>query len=286
MKARTVKQVTKALPQTMGDDTIYQPFPSHALQQVDPFILLHHWGPSAFPPGNKAFSVGAHPHRGFEPVTFIFQGQVHHRDSMGNNSIIKENGVQWMTAGKGVMHSETGTEEFHKNGGVFEIIQVWINLPKKIKMTEPAYQGFQKEQIPVQVQDEEKVRIHVPSGEYNGIKGPVHSLTDINSFMIFMKEKGSASIPTNEMKNVMLYLLHGSVIVNDVEINSERNAVTFRNDGSLINLKAGAESKLLLLAGNPIHEPVAQYGPFVMNTHEELNQAFDDYYNGKMGTLE
>lgn len=285
MKIRTVQQITKALPQVMGSDTIYQPFPSHALQHVDPFILLHHWGPYTYQADNDAFSVGAHPHRGFEPVTFIFQGEVHHRDSMGNDSIIKEGGVQWMTAGKGVMHSEMGTDEFHKNGGKFEIIQVWMNLPKSLKMTEPAYQGFQKAQIPTLIQDEEKVQVNIPSGKYEDITGPVKTLTDINSFMIYMEENGSANIQLDEQKNVMFYLLDGSVTVNTSRIESGRNVVTFKNDGTSINIKADAKSKILLLAGKPTNEPVAQYGPFVMNTREELNIAFEDFYNGKMGTL-
>ncbi len=285
MKTRTVQQITKALPQIMGDDTIYQPFPSHALQHVDPFILLHHWGPYTFQPENDAFSVGAHPHRGFEPVTFIFQGEVHHRDSMGNDSIIKEGGIQWMTAGRGVMHSETGTDEFHKKGGNFEIIQVWMNLPKKLKMAEPFYQGYQSDQIPTLFQDGKKVELKIASGKYRNIAGPVKSPTDINSFMIYMQENGRAEIELEEQKNVMLYLLDGSVNVNNTSIKSARNAITFRNDGTLINIEATGKSKLLLLAGNPINEPVAQYGPFVMNTREELNLAFEDFYNGKMGTL-
>lgn len=285
MKPRTIQQVTKALPQAMGSDTIYQPFPSHALQHVDPFILLHHWGPNTFLPNNNAFSVGAHPHRGFEPVTFIFQGEVHHRDSMGNDSIIKEGGVQWMTAGKGVMHSETGTDEFRKKGGIFEIIQVWMNLPKKLKMTEPSYQGFQKEQIPTAVLDDEKVHLSIVSGKYKTTTGPVKSVTDIYSSMIYMKETGKITLNIEEQKNAMLYLLDGSITVNETKIASSRNVVTFINDGSEIAIEANKESKILFLAGKPFGEPVAQYGPFVMNTHEELNQAFDDFYNGKMGNL-
>lgn len=285
MKQRTVKQVVKAMPAVMGKDTIYQPFPSHALEHVDPFILLHHWGPYTYNPGNDAFSVEAHPHRGFEPVTFIFQGEVHHRDSMGNDSIIKEGGVQWMTAGKGVMHSEMGTEEFHKKGGNFEIIQVWMNLPKALKMTTPAYYGVQKNEIPIVEQDNGKVIIKVASGTFGGATGPITSITGIESSMIEMKKDGKAEIEIGENKNVMLYLLDGSIKVNGREVLSGRNVVTFGNEGTRINIEAGASSKILLLAGTPINEPVAQYGPFVMNTREELNQAFDDFYNGKMGKL-
>src|SRR5581483_7335900 len=211
MKLRTIQQVTTAMPVKMDSETIYQPFPSHALRQVDPFILLHHWGPYTFPKNNSAFSVGAHPHRGFEPVTFIFNGEVHHRDSMGNDSIIKEGGVQWMTAGSGIMHSEMASDDFHQNGGKFEIIQVWMNLPKNLKMTKPSYQGMQKNDIPTITEDNGKVKVNVASGSVKGTKGPVKSITGIEAYTIYMEAGGKTSFEIDENKNVMFYLLEGAV---------------------------------------------------------------------------
>lgn len=285
MKLKTVQQVTTAMPVQMGNDHIYQPFPSHALRQVDPFILLHHWGPYNFPPDNDALSLGAHPHRGFEPVTFIFEGEVHHRDSMGNDSIIKKGGVQWMTAGSGVLHSEMGTEHFHKHGGKFEIIQVWMNLPKNLKMTTPSYQGFQSDSIPFVMQDNEKVKVNVFSGRIGNAEGPIKSITDNDAYTIYMKEGGKTFLEIDEKKNAMLYLLDGSIIVNGKKVENGRNAITFTKEGTGIEIEATSESKMLLLAGEPLREPVAQYGPFVMNTQEELQEAFDDFYKGKMGVL-
>lgn len=285
MKLRRVQQVTTAMPVKMDAETIYQPFPSHALRQVDPFILLHHWGPYTFPKNNTALSIGAHPHRGFEPVTFIFHGEVHHRDSMGNDSIIKEGGVQWMTAGKGVMHSEMASDDFHKNGGKFEIIQVWMNLPKSLKMSAASYQGLQKNDIPTVTEDNGKVKVNVATGRFGETKGPIKSVTGIDAYTIYMEEGGKTSFEIDEKKNVMFYLLEGSVIVNEKKIENGRNAVTFSFGGTGLSIEATSQSKILLLAGVPLQEPVAQYGPFVMNTHEELQEAFEDFSKGKMGIL-
>jgi redox-sensitive bicupin YhaK (pirin superfamily) len=286
MSTRTVQQITVATQVQMGRDFIYQPFPSHQLRNVDPFILLHHWGPYEFPPNNDALALGGHPHRGFEPVTFIFKGEVWHRDTMGNDSIIKEGGVQWMTAGKGVMHSEMGTDEFHKKGGAFEIIQVWMNLPKKLKMTEPVYQGFQKNDIPVVTEDGGKVKIAVVSGKVGNTNGPIKSITGISAYTIYMEANSKTTISSNASKNAMLYMLDGSATVNGKKVEVGRSAITFDNDGTDITIEATQQSKFLFLEGEALKEPVAQYGPFVMNTTEELHQAFEDFQSGKMGILE
>jgi redox-sensitive bicupin YhaK (pirin superfamily) len=285
MKTRNVQQVTVATQVQMGKDFIYQPFPSHQLSDVDPFILLHHWGPYEFPPNNDALALGAHPHRGFEPVTFIFNGEVWHRDTMGNDSIIKEGGVQWMTAGSGVMHSEMGTDDFHKKGGKLEIIQVWMNLPKKLKMTEPSYQGFQKNDIPVVSQDGGKVKIAVVSGKVENASGPIKSITGISAYTIYMEANSKTTITSDASKSAMLYLLNGSATVNGKKIEQGRSAITFNNDGTEITIEADQQSKFLFLEGTALKEPVAQYGPFVMNTKEELHQAFEDFQTGKMGIL-
>src|ERR1700722_8706653 len=238
MKTRTVQQVTVATQVQMGRDFIYQPFPSHQLRDVDPFILLHHWGPFEFPANNDALALGAHPHRGFEPVTFIFNGEVWHRDTMGNDSIIKEGGVQWMTAGKGVMHSEMGTNEFHKKGGTLEIIQVWMNLPKKLKMVEPVYQGFQKNDIPVVKQDGDKVKIAVVSGKLENANGPIKSITGISAYTIYMEANSKTTFATDVSKSAMLYMLNGSATVNGKKVEEGRSAITFNTDGTEITIEA------------------------------------------------
>jgi hypothetical protein len=190
-----------------------------------------------------------------------------------------------MTAGKGVMHSEMGTDEFHKKGGELEIIQVWINLPKKLKMTEPSYQGFQKDSIPVVGQDAGKVRIAVVSGKVGNALGPINSITGISTYTIYMDANSKAIISSNANKNAVLYMLNGSAIVNDKEVEQGRSAITFNNDGTEIHIEATQSGKFLYLEGESIKEPVAQYGPFVMNTREELQQAFEDFETGKMGIL-
>lgn len=190
-----------------------------------------------------------------------------------------------MTAGSGVMHSEMGTDEFHKKGGPFEIIQVWMNLPKKLKMATPNYQGFQKNEIPVIEQDNGKVKIALVSGKIGNTTGPVNSITGVTSYTIYMEANSNATLETAPTKNIVLYLLSGNVTVNGRKIEQDRSAITFIDDATTINIEASSSAKFLFLQGEAIKEPVAQYGPFVMNTVDELHQAFEDYQSGKMGVL-
>ena len=185
MKYKKIKNVIKSQEVMMGPIKLQQPLPNADLEQIDPFILIHHAGPKMQLPGGKSvMEVGAHPHRGFEPVSFIFKGSIEHKDSRGNHSIIDAGGVQWMTAGMGILHSEGPPKTFIEKGGEYEMIQLWINLPKHLKMVQPNYQGFQKEDIPTFVDQDGKVKLNIVSGTFQGLKGPIDSLTKITAYTL------------------------------------------------------------------------------------------------------
>jgi hypothetical protein len=285
MKKRSIKRVVMGQDVQMGPITLKQPLPQGNIDQVDPFLLIHHMGPKTQQPNSpSAMDIGGHPHRGFEPVTFIFKGAVHHKDSRGNDSIIHAGGVQWMTAGMGIVHSESLPQKFTETGGDFELIQLWINLPANLKMVQPKYQGAQADDIPTWTDDEGKAKLNVISGTYGDLTGPVESLTGITAYTIEMKAGGKVHIQQGEDQNVILYQLQGLTDVNGVNSGDHRLMI-FDQDGEDILLEAQTDGTLLYLAGAPINEPVTQYGPFVMNTQTEVLQAMRDYQMGKMGIL-
>lgn len=285
MKKRSIKNIVTSQDVQMGPMTLKQPLPMGNIDQVDPFLLLHHVGPKTQEPnGKNMLDIGGHPHRGFEPVTFIFRGEVHHRDSRGNDSVIKAGGVQWMTAGMGIVHSEGAPKSFIEKGGELELIQLWVNLPSKLKMIQPKYQGFQREDIPVFMDQEGKVRLNVISGEYQGLKGAVDSLTDITAFTIELKAGGQVNLKEDASRSVMIYQLSGVASINGANT-GDTKMVILNQDGEGIEIEAETDGVLLYLAGNPIGEEVAQYGPFVMNNQTELMEAMRDYQMGKMGVL-
>lgn len=268
----------------MEDSFFHQPFPVASLEQVDPFILLHHWGPNDYSDGKKPLSFGAHPHRGFVPVTFIFEGEVFHRDSLGHESVIKTGGVQWMRSGSGIVHAEGPTPEFQKQGGTVEMIQVWINLPQKLKMSDPDYQGFQKDEIPLISMQDGKVQMQVVSGTWFDVEGPVDSLTDIQSATITLSAGTRQKIPIRSGHNVVCYLLSGEALINNSQV-SAHHAITFEPAEGPLLIDVREETRILLLTGEPLDEPVVQHGPFVMNTRDEVMEAMKDYQAGKMGVL-
>lgn len=282
---RSIEKIVTAEDVMMGQFRISQPLPVKELRQVDPFLLLHHAGPKHHNPGTKGLNVEAHPHTGFEPVTFVFNGEVEHRDSLGNESIIKSGGVQWITAGKGIVHSEKASAEFQKIGGEFEIIQLWINLPKALKKTDPRYFGYDVEDIPFYLSDDKKVRLNVVAGSYNNITGPVDSLTDITAYTAYMDEHSNLELEFKSNENVIFYVLNGHVVVGNSDIKDKQLAV-FKRDDTQINIQSILKSKLLILAGNPFKEPVYHYGPFVLNSKDEVIDALNDYESGKMGFLQ
>ncbi len=285
MKNRKINKIINSKEVMMGPIKLHQPLPIVGLERVDPFILLHHAGPKTQAPGGKnVMEVGAHPHRGFEPVSFIFKGAIEHKDSRGNHSVINAGGVQWMTAGLGILHSESPPKEFTEEGGEFEMIQLWINLPKHLKMVQPRYQGFQKEAIPTFIDQDGKAKLNVISGDYKGLKGPIESLTNITAFTIELKKGGKLDITIPEERNAMLYQLHGDTFVQGQEI-GDKQLIYFSNDGDNFEIEAKSDSLILFLAGDPINEPVVSWGPYVMNSQTEILEAMRDFQMGRMGVM-
>ena len=282
---RSIEKIVTAEDVMMGQFRISQPLPVKELRQVDPFLLLHHAGPKHHSPGDKGLNVEAHPHTGFEPVTFVFNGEVEHRDSLGNESIIKAGGVQWITAGKGIVHSEKASAEFQKKGGDFEIIQLWINLPKALKKTYPRYYGYDAEDIPFYLSDDKKTKLNVVAGNYKNITGPVVSVTNITAYTAYLDEFSNLELEFKDNENVIFYVLNGHVRIDNNDIKDKQLGV-FERDDSQINIRSILKSKLLILAGKPLKEPVYNYGPFVLNSKDEVIDAINDYESGKMGFLQ
>ena len=271
----------------MGPIRLRQPLPTQGIENVDPFLLLHHYGPYAISEFNNPFDLGPHPHRGFEPITLLFKGEQLHRDSLGNEMIVKAGGVQWTTAGRGIIHAEAPTKEFVKKGGELEGIQLWLNLPAKDKMMTPNYQHLEDEQIPKIFSEDKKVQLNVIAGNQKEVTGNISTQTPVNVFTANADENGSIEIEIPENHQSLLYLLEGEVIVNDAENlkKGENQMVTFKQDGNTIKFEAIQKSTLLILSGAPIQEKVTQYGPYVMNTQTEILEAMRDYQAGKMGYL-
>lgn len=267
----------------MGGNLIRQPLPTQQLEQVDPFLLLHHYkydvGP--YSPG---LSLSPHPHRGFEPVTFLLKGEQLHRDSLGNEGVLNAGDVQWMTAGSGVIHDEGPSKNFV---GTMEGIQLWINLPKKYKMTTPKYQDVKANQMPIVAINDDKGTVKIVAGELNGQKGVASTFTQINAFIVNIKTSGEIVIPIPNHHEALVYLLEGEVYVNDSQ-NLKLGKIqllNFQKDGEAIKLEGLQDSTLLVLSGEPINEKVTSWGPYVMNTQTEIMEAMRDYQQGKMGHL-
>jgi redox-sensitive bicupin YhaK (pirin superfamily) len=259
-------------------------FPSNGVD-VDPFLMLDYAGPSRFEPAKKPRGVGEHPHRGFETVTIAYQGSVGHRDSAGNSGVIYPGDVQWMTAASGVVHEELHEEEFTKNGGIFEMVQLWVNLPKTQKMSKPRYQGITKAQIPV-IELEGGGHARVIAGELLGRLGPAKTFTPVNLFDVILKAGERFELPLPDGHNAAVVLRKGDVLINGTDkLSGEALIAPLSEEGDAVTLEAKADTQLLILSGEPIAEPVASYGPFVMNTREELAQAMEDYRAGRMGHL-
>jgi redox-sensitive bicupin YhaK (pirin superfamily) len=261
-------------------------FPSNGLQlEVSPFLMLDYAGPQYFKPASEPRGVGEHPHRGFETVTLAYQGSVSHRDSSGNAGTIFPGDVQWMTAASGVLHEEFHEAEFTRKGGTFEMIQLWVNLPAKDKMSKPGYQAITKEQIPV-VNFATGGHARIIAGELEGAKGPAKTFTAINLWDVILKSGEKVELTVPEGHNTAIVLRKGDATVNgSAKLNGEAKIAALGRDGDTITLEAKEDSQLVLLSGEPINEPIASYGPFVMNTREEIMQAVEDYKSGRFGKL-
>lgn len=280
---RTIKKLHNAEYRPIADLKTYSPMPTRDLDMIDPFLFLNHHGPQTYGPNNNGLPFGPHPHRGMETVTFILDGDISHKDSGGHESVIYSGGVQWMTAGSGLLHAEVSSDDFKKFGGDLEILQLWVNLPAKLKMTEPKYKGLQQDDIPTVVFDEGKINARVVSGNFQGTKGAFNTLTDITLTTISFKANANLEINIPEDQNIFFYLIKGEVRVNH-QIVQSLHLVEFENDAEELHIEALADSTLLLGYAKPFNEPVVARGPFVMNTMQEINQAYDDFQAGKLGS--
>lgn len=277
---RNIDKIIESPVVNMGPIKLRQPIPIAGTQQISPFILLHHFDINMMP-GQNNFDVPPHPHRGFMPITFMYEGAIEHEDSLGNLKVIGDNEVQWINAGRGIIHSEKTGKEFSKIGGRFHGIQLWINLPAAEKMQTPSYQPITKDEIVLLNND--TVQFRLVSGKYNGKKGPAKS--DVLTAMIRMKAGSDYSLSLPVSNNVLLYILEGKLEVNPDKNVKQFDLVSFQHDAPNIEINAKTDCTLLLMAGNPIDEPLVTHGPFVMNSQTEILEAMRDYQNGKMGFL-
>ncbi len=256
------------------------------MQRMNPFILLDYNSTFYFPPSDKPKGVAVHPHRGFETVTIAYKGRVQHHDSSGGGGVIGEGDIQWMTAASGVLHKEYHEKEWSKQGGEFQMVQLWVNLPAKYKMSRPKYQAIKNEQINRFELSGEKGAIEVIAGAYKGIQGVASTFSPIHMYYAKLKRGGKADFVLPKNFNTVLLVLEGPIILNNSEEALTDHLVLMANDGESFEVEATDDALVLVLSGEPIDEPIAAQGPFVMNTREELMQAFDDYKNGKFGFLE
>jgi len=259
-------------------------FPVHTVldyqrhPELSPFLLLDHAGPADFAPADKPRGVGWHPHRGFETVTLVLDGEVDHEDTAGNGGRIGQGEVQWMTAGAGLLHKEMHSPEFTRRGGKFHALQLWVNLPAKSKMAPPRYQTLTASSIPV------VDGVRVLAGEYNGTKGPAQTFTPVNLFDVRLRAGQKLRLDLRDGFSAGLYVVQGEIFLNGEKANATELAV-LDHAGDEVQLEAASDAIVFVMNGAPIDEPVAGYGPFVMNTTREIQQAYADYHAGRLGTI-
>ena len=256
-----------------------------SMQRMDPFIMLDYNSPFYFPPTDKPRGVGVHPHRGFETVTIAYQGKVAHADSKGNSGVIGEGDVQWMTAASGILHKEYHEEGFSKKGGKFQMVQLWVNLPAKYKMSTPKYQDIANEKIGKFRLPENQGVVEVIAGNYEAVAGAASSFTPLHLYNVKLNSGAMADFSFPSHYHTALLVIEGNVRINEDQTAPADHFVLFKNEGERFAVNALENSILLILSGEPIGEPIAAHGPFVMNTREEILQAFTDYNNGAFGEL-
>jgi quercetin 2,3-dioxygenase len=256
------------------------------MERMDPFIMMDYNSKFYFPPSDTPRGVSVHPHRGFETVTIAYKGRVAHHDSSGGGGIIGEGDVQWMTAASGILHKEYHEEKFSKEGGDFQMVQLWVNLPAKYKMSAPKYQSIAHDQIQKYLLPDQAGTIEVIAGEYNGLKGSASTFSPVYMLNARLNQNGKATFDFPTQYNTAFLVVEGSVRVNNVEDVPTDHFVLFENDGTEFSIEASEDAVVLLLSGEPLNEPIASHGPFVMNTHEEIVQAIKDFNMGKFGYLE
>lgn len=287
MNLRTIKKIAGAQKVNMGGILLDQAIPIRGIDMIDPFLLIHHWDDS-LKGGKKQHEtgVGPHPHRGFTPVTFIFEGGIHHQDSAGHNRVVYAGGTQWMHSGKGIIHSERFPKELVEKGGQLEFIQFWVNVPANKKMIDPSYQPLDAADTPIIPSADGKVKAGLIAGYLDNKKGPIKTETELFLLRLEMEAGGKMEIPIPKGYNALVYQLDGKMKVNGSSETKAKDLIWFNNDGDGITVEANVNTRAILLSGRPIEEPVATYGPFVMNTNHEIQQAIMDYQAGKMGALD
>ena len=282
MSERTIRSVHPAYRDDIGDLVTRRPVPGPGVDRVGAFLFLNHHGPQVYPPGNRGLPFGPHPHRGFETVTFILDGELAHTDSAGHESVIRAGGMQWMTAGSGIVHAEVSPASFRRDGGAMEILQLWLNLPARLKMTAPRYVGLQRDAIPAI--EAEGATVHLIAGEWQDRTGPVESLT--GTMLCWAEAQSGARLTFEGLggRDVFLYAARGSIEVAGRRVPQFHLAQL--GDGESVTITASEPALFLFGHAAPIDEAVVAHGPFVMNSIEEIRQAFADYQAGKFGVAE
>lgn len=280
---KQIKKIHKAEYRPIADLVTYSPMPTRSLQQIDPFIFLNHHGFQTYPERNQGLPFGPHPHRGMETVTFILEGDIMHKDSSGHESVIGPGGVQYMTAGSGLIHAEVSSADFKRHGGDLEILQLWLNLPAAKKMITPNYVGLQQEEIPTLEFDGGKVIVQQLFGEWDGVNGAFEGTFPITMSTIYLEKGGKFEKEIPAQENVFFYIVRGVLQVNGTEV-MFRNLVEFANSEEKIEVEALEDSILILGHALPFNEPMVAQGPFVMNTQQQIQEAYADYQAGKFGS--
>lgn len=288
-KQKSIDAVLSPPPAHMVGDgfRVHNFFPGYFenLARFSPFFLMDYGSKIEFNPSNTPRGVGVHPHRGFETVTLAYYGKVAHHDSWGNSGVIGEGDIQWMTAGSGVLHKEYHEKEYSKKGGVFQMVQLWVNLPAKDKMTTPKYQDISRDKLgKVEIENGLGI-VEVVAGEYKGVKGPAFTFTPIEMYNARPKKGAKMNFEFPEKYNTGILVVEGKAIINGQEVAADHFAL-LKNDGTGVEVEAMEDSILLVLSGEPINEPIVAYGPFLMNNKQEIMQAYDDFHHGKFGVLE
>lgn len=256
------------------------------MKRMDPFIMMDYNSKFYFPPSDAPKGVGVHPHRGFETVTIAYKGRVAHHDSSGGGGVIGEGDVQWMTAASGVLHKEYHEETFSKEGGEFQMVQLWVNLPAKDKMSKPKYQAIANDKMAIYDLPDNAGKVEIIAGEYKGVKGPAETFSPVFMMNAKLNAGGKADFSFSKINNTTILVIEGSITVNGNEKVATDHLVLFENNGEDFTIEATENAVVLILSGEPINEPIAAHGPFVMNTQQEIVQAFEDFNLGKFGYLE